>query len=107
MTDAGALNRRTFLASIAASGGALTLGFDLGHAFTQPANAAAEITAWIVIAPDDEVTIRIAKSEMGQGVMTGLAMLVAEELACDWAKVRAEFAAPHDNLARDRVWGDM
>ena len=61
MTDAGALNRRTFLARIAASGGALTLGFDLGHAATKPANAA-EITAWIVIAPDDAVTIRIAKS---------------------------------------------
>jgi isoquinoline 1-oxidoreductase subunit beta len=107
MTDAGALNRRTFLARIAASGGALTLGFDLGHAATKPANAAAEITAWIVIAPDDEVTIRIAKSEMGQGVLTGLAMLVAEELECDWNKVRAELATPHDNLARDRVFGDM
>jgi len=104
MTDAGALNRRTFLASIAASGGALTLGFDLGSA---RANAATEITAWIVIAPDDQVTIRIAKSEMGQGVFTGLAMLVAEELACDWSKVRAELVAPHDNLARGRVYGDM
>ena len=100
MTDAGALNRRTFLASIAASGGALTLGFDLGSA---RANAATEITAWIVIAPDDEVTIRVAKSEMGQGVFTGLAMLVAEELACDWSKVRAELVAPHDNLDRKSV----
>ena len=104
MTDAGAPNRRTFLASIAASGGALMLGFDLEHA---RAAAATEITAWIVIAPDDQVTIRIAKSEMGQGVFTGLAMLVAEELECDWNRVRAEFATPHDNLARDRVYGDM
>jgi isoquinoline 1-oxidoreductase beta subunit len=104
MTDAGALNRRTFLASIAASGGALTLGFDLERGSAQ---TAAEITAWIMIAPDDQVTIRIAKSEMGQGVFTGLAMLVAEELACDWSKVRAELVAPHDNLARGRVYGDM
>src|SRR5262245_11685568 len=104
MTDAGAPNRRTFLASIAASGGALMLGFDLEHA---RAAAATEITAWIVIAPDDQVTIRIAKSEMGQGVFTGLAMLVAEELECDWNRVRAELATPHDNLARDRVYGDM
>jgi len=107
MTDAGALNRRTFLASIAASGGALTLGFDLERGSAQATSAASEITAWIVIAPDDQVTIRIAKSEMGQGVFTGLAMLVAEELACDWSKVRAELVAPHDNLARGRVYGDM
>jgi isoquinoline 1-oxidoreductase beta subunit len=106
MTDAGAPNRRNFLASIAASGGALMLGFDLGHSSAQAA-AATEITAWIVIAPDDQVTIRIAKSEMGQGVYTGLAMLVAEELECDWSKVRAEPATPHDNLARERVFGDM
>jgi isoquinoline 1-oxidoreductase subunit beta len=104
MTDAGALNRRTFLASIAASGGALMLGFDLHHSSAQ---TAAEITAWIVVAADDEVAIRIAKSEMGQGVLTGLAMLVAEELACDWSNVRAELVAAHDNLARDRVFGDM
>src|SRR3954464_3444408 len=106
MTDAGAPNRRNFLASIDASGGALMLVFDLGHNSSQAA-AATEITAWIVIAPDDQVTIRIAKSEMGQGVFTGLAMLVAEELECDWNNVRAEFATPHDNLARARVFGDM
>src|SRR5215475_3062666 len=108
MTD-GAVNRRCFLRSVAAASGSLALGFDIPFAAPAHAGTAAapEITAWIVIAPDDAVTIGIAKSEMGQGVMTGLAMLVAEELACDWAKVRAEFAAPHDNLARDRVWGDM
>src|SRR5262245_20780760 len=106
MTGAGDLNRRTFLASIAASGGALMLGFDLGQGSAHAA-ASTEITAWIVIAPDDQVTIKIAKSEMGQGVFTGLAMLIAEELECDWNRVRAEFATPHDNLARDRVYGDM
>ena len=103
------VNRRTFLASVAATGGALALGFAIPFG-PQPAQAAAsatEITAWIVIRPDDTVTIRIAKSEMGQGSFTGLAMLVAEELECDWGKVRAEFAPPHDNLARNRVWGDM
>jgi len=106
MTD-GAVNRRCFLRSVAAASGSLALGFDIPFGTSAGAGAAPEITAWIVIAPDDAVTIRIAKSEMGQGVMTGLAMLVAEELECDWTKVRAEFAAPHDNLARDRVWGDM
>ena len=60
-----------------------------------------------MIHPDDTVIIRIAKSEMGQGSFTALAMLVAEELECDWSKVQAEFALPHENLARNRVWGDM
>jgi isoquinoline 1-oxidoreductase beta subunit len=108
MTD-GAVNRRCFLRSVAATSGSLALGFDIP--FNAPArastSAAPEITAWIVIGPDDTVTIRVAKSEMGQGVLTAHAMLVAEELECDWSKVRTEFPAPHENLARGRVWGDM
>jgi len=103
MTGAGAVNRRTLLKSVAATGGALVLGFEIPSA----AAAEPELTAWVVIGPDDTTTIRIAKSEMGQGALTGLAMLVAEELACDWGKVRAEFAPPHESLARGRVWGDM
>ena len=51
--------------------------------------------------------IRVAHAEMGQGAQTGLAMLVAEELECDWAKVRTEFVSPRENLRRHQVWGDM
>ena len=51
--------------------------------------------------------IRIARSEMGQGSLTGLAQLVAEELECDWSKVTTEYPTPGQNLARKRVWGDM
>jgi len=58
-----------------------------------------------VIKPDDGVVIRIARSEMGQGSMTGLAQLVAEELECDWSKVSTEFPTPGQNLARNLVWG--
>ncbi|HEY0568359.1 MAG TPA: molybdopterin cofactor-binding domain-containing protein, partial [Xanthobacteraceae bacterium] len=108
--DSLKLSRRSFLASISIAGGGVALGFDIPFA---PVSAAAatdrppEITAWIVIQPDDAVIIRVARSEMGQGSSTALPMLVAEELACDWAKVRHEFAAPHENLQRRRVWGDM
>jgi isoquinoline 1-oxidoreductase subunit beta len=66
-----------------------------------------EITAWVVVQPDDTVVIRIARSEMGQGTLTGLAQLVAEELECDWAKVRTEYPTPGQNLARKRVWGNF
>jgi isoquinoline 1-oxidoreductase beta subunit len=103
------IDRRSLVASVAALGGALTLGFRLPHG-PQPADAeeaGAEINAWIVIAPDDSVTIRVAKAEMGQGVLTALPMLVAEELECAWSKVRAEFVAPEENARRQRVWGDM
>src|SRR5438552_5070731 len=99
------MNRRSFIASIAATGGALALGFSIP--FRARAEESPEINAWVVIEPDDTVRIRIARSEMGQGSATGLAMLVAEELACDWSKVRPEFVGPHQNLARNRVWGDM
>ncbi len=103
------LDRRSFLASIAAIGGSLVLGFEIPfdtratHASVGPR----EITAWIVIEPDETVIIRVAKSEMGQGSFTALPMLVAEELECDWSKVRAEFAPPHENRKRNRVWGNM
>jgi isoquinoline 1-oxidoreductase subunit beta len=105
MKEVPRLNRRSFLASVGMVGSALALGFDVpfGHA----TETAQEITAWIVIQPDDTVIVRIAKSEMGQGSFTALSMLLAEELECDWSKVKADFAPPHENLARNRVWGDM
>src|SRR5262245_31515236 len=109
VSQASHLDRRSFLASIAAVGGALVLGFEipLGARAVDAATSAREITAWIVIEPDETVIIRVAKSEMGQGSFTALPMLVAEELECDWSRVKAEFAPPHENRKRDRVWGNM
>jgi len=106
MTTGPRLTRRSFLAGISAVGGGLTLALAIPFA---PACAAAdgpEVTAWLVIGPDNSVVIRIARAEMGQGVQTGLAMLVAEELECDWANVRTEFISAAENLRRNRVWGD-
>jgi isoquinoline 1-oxidoreductase beta subunit len=103
------VDRRSFIASSAAVGGAMVLGFRISFD-AEPAAAsgeAPEINAWIVIRPDETVVIRIARSEMGQGVFTALAMLVAEELECDWTKVAPEFASPSENFRRHRVWGDM
>ena len=69
--------------------------------------AGAEVNAWVVVKPDDTCVIRIARSEMGQGTLTGLAQLVAEELECDWKKVATDSITPGQNLARKRVWGEM
>ena len=106
MTRTLSPSRRQFVIGAAASGAGLSLGFSLcggnGDAFA--ATETREVNAWVVIEPDDTVVIRIARSEMGQGTLTGLAQLVAEELECDWSKVTTEYPTPGQNLARDRVW---
>ncbi|MEE8631398.1 MULTISPECIES: xanthine dehydrogenase family protein molybdopterin-binding subunit [Methylobacterium] len=109
MTDTAfpALSRRFFLAGSAAAAGGLALGFDLPGAAAAPDAATPEINAWVVVRPDETVVIRIARSEMGQGTLTGLAQLVAEELGCDWARVTTEYPTPGQNLARNRAWGDF
>jgi isoquinoline 1-oxidoreductase beta subunit len=73
---------------------------------TSAQHGSPEVNAWVVIRPDDTVVIRIARSEMGQGSLTGLAQLVAEELECDWSKVTTEYPTPGQNVARKRIWGD-
>jgi isoquinoline 1-oxidoreductase beta subunit len=83
------MNRRGFLQSAA---GGLLLGFELGRgAKTARAAADSRLNAWIHIGSDDGVTLFIHKAEMGQGTVTSLSMLLAEELECDWKKIRTEF----------------
>ena len=107
MTSGVALSRRSFLASVGVAGGGLALGLAIPFEPVSAADELPEITAWLRIGPDNSVVIRVARAEMGQGVHTGLAMLVAEELECDWSKVRTEYVSPEDNLRRGRIWGDM
>lgn len=113
MADTSLLSRRGFIVGTGATG--LTIGIlascspsatepdapDYSHL---PPND--EVNAWVHIDHDDTVTVRIARSEMGQGTLTGLAQLVAEDLDCDWDKVTTEYPTPGENLARERVWGD-
>jgi isoquinoline 1-oxidoreductase subunit beta len=103
------LNRRAFVIGTAAAGAGLALGFNLpfGPTVARAADGSPEVNAWVVIRPDDTVVIRIARSEMGQGSLTGLAQLVAEELECDWSKVTTEYPTPGQSAARGRPWGDF
>src|SRR3984957_8297852 len=109
------LNRRDFLASTAAVGGAMVLGFYLPATSAQAAAIQGqpwyhdamvpEINAWLTIAPDDTVTIRVAQTEMGTCVFTSCPMMVAEELQCDWSKVKAEYASPQrDVVEKAPTW---
>lgn len=97
--------RRRFIATSSAAAGGLMLGFHLPMAQSQ--STPGEVNAWVQILADETVIVRIARSEMGQGTLTGLAQLVAEELQCDWARVRTEYPTPGQNLARQRVWGNF
>jgi isoquinoline 1-oxidoreductase beta subunit len=117
-TSTSSLTRRRFIGTSGVVAGGLVVAFHVPFgekAFAQgamasPASAAPkvpEVNAWVVVKPDDTVVIRIARSEMGQGTLTGLAQLVAEELDCDWAKVTTEYPTPGQNLARNRVWGNF
>ncbi|MFO1414142.1 MAG: molybdopterin cofactor-binding domain-containing protein [Burkholderiales bacterium] len=103
-------SRRDFLLTTAAVGGGLAVGIGvpgLAGAASPMAPPDVEVGAWVVVRPDDTCVIRIVRSEMGQGTLTGLAQLVAEELECDWNKVGYEFPTPGESLARKRVWGEF
>jgi isoquinoline 1-oxidoreductase beta subunit len=114
-----ALTRRHFILTAATAVGGLAIGIgtvprlaEAANVVAQPWNddnayAANEIDAWIVIDPDDSILIRYQRSEMGQGSMTALPMMITEELQCDWSKVRIEYASPNRNIRENRVYGDM
>lgn len=112
MADGLTLSRRGFIVSASVTG--LSIGVLAACGETGGEQEAVvsgdpipEVNAWVHVGTDDVVTVRIARSEMGQGTLTGLAQLVAEELECDWTKVVTEYPTPGENLARERVWGDF
>ena len=116
---ASTLSRRHFiLTAVTATGGfvigvgampraagAATVGVAPGS--DENAYSPNDIDAWIAIDPDDSILIRYQRSEMGQGSMTALPMMIAEELQCDWSKVRIEYASPNRNLRENKVYGPM
>jgi isoquinoline 1-oxidoreductase subunit beta len=109
MNHIAQVDRRAFVLGMAAVGGGAAFGFDLpfGPELAHAGEGGLEINAWVVIRPDDTVVVRVARSEMGQGTLTGLAQLVAEELECDWSKVTWEYPTPGQSVARKRPWGDF
>jgi len=103
------MNRRSFIISSAAITGGLALGLDIpfGRNLVRAADGSPEVTVWVVIRPDNTTVVRVVRAEMGQGTITGLAQLVAEELDADWSKVVVEYPTPGESVARKRVWGDF
>jgi isoquinoline 1-oxidoreductase beta subunit len=101
------LSRRAFVLSSAAAGTGLALGFHFPAGAQSAGADTPEVNAWVVVQTDETCIIRVARAEMGQGTHTGLAQLVAEELDCDWSRVKVQMVSPSQNLARKRVWRDM
>src|SRR5262249_16335703 len=103
------VSRRQFVVGSSLAAGGLAIGVPQA-AFAQKAAAAvdaAEVGIWVAIKPNDTTLLRVVRSEMGQGTLTGLAQLIAEELECDWKKVTTETLTPGTNLANKRQWGEM
>ena len=109
-------SRRHFIVGSRAIATGLVIGFDFAlmssaHAAMGTGTTAMaplstpEIGVWVVVKPNDDVVVRIVRSEMGQGTITGLAQMVAEELQCDWKKVSYDYPSPGENLKRNKVWG--
>src|SRR5205814_5310564 len=110
MTAMPKFTRRSFLVCSAALGGGLALGLRLppfGPEVVRAADGSPEITVWVAIRPDNTTLIRAVRAEMGQGTITGLGQLIAEELDCDWSKVEIEYPTPGQSVARKRAWGDF
>src|SRR5438445_8685275 len=103
------MNRRTFIIGSAAVGGGLALGLRLpfGPDVARAQDGSPEVGVWVALVPVGTVNVRVVRSEMGQGTITGLAQLVAEELECDWSKVRIEYPTPGESVKRKRAWGDF
>ena len=112
------LNRRRFLFAAATAAGGFAIGFGALPRWAEAATVAAqpwdenassphEIDAWIAIDPDDSILIRYQRAEMGQGSMTAVPMMLNEELAADWSKVRIEFASANRNLREKKIYGNM
>ena len=110
------VTRRQFVVSSASAAGGLVISV----AFAGLADAASigaqawgadiapnEINAFLAINPDGSILIRSPHNEMGQGAITALPMIVAEELECDWSKVKVEYASSARNLRDHNVYGDM
>lgn len=106
------LSRRSFIHSIATASGGMLLGFHLPlfantSAIQNERWLGSELNAWLLIDVDNSITIRVAQSEMGQGVMTALPMIVADELEVDWSLVKVEYADVKEHFQRNKVYQSM
>ena len=112
------LSRRSFITTTLTAAGGFALGVGIGDSAEaatlsvrpwgdEAARYPGEINAWVVINPDDSVIIRYGRAEMGQGSFTALPQILTEELECDWAFVKPEYASANRNHRDNKVYGSL
>jgi len=112
------LSRRSFITTTLTAAGGFALGIGIGESAEaaslsvrpwgdEAARYPGEINAWVVINPDDSVIIRYGRAEMGQGSFTALPQILTEELECDWAHVKPEYASANRNFRDNKVYGSL
>lgn len=106
------MSRRAFVKSSTGLAGGLVLAFHIPavsqeRPYGPVRDTGGEINAWLRIDADDTITIRVARAEMGQGILSSLPMIIAEELEADWRNVRVEYADANRNLREGGVYEDM
>ena len=115
MTKHEKLSRRDFVISAVTATGGLLVGLTVPGTAAEFASQTwasdnadpREVNAWVVIQPDETVILRCPMAEMGQGTGSGLPMLLAEELECDWSKVKVEFSSVNRNIRENSIYGDQ
>ncbi len=116
MTNRLAMNRRSFVTTVAVLGGGMAISVRSAIAadelspkpwLTALTLDASEVNAWVMIQPDNTVVFRFHRAEMGQGAVTSMPLILCEELECDWSKVKVEFAEAHRNVTQNRIYGEM
>ena len=100
-------SRRRFILTSATVGGGFALGLHLPGKAQMAADGGSDINIWVQISPDDLVTIKYARCEMGQGSMTSAPQLVADELDANWEQVNIEYVDVNEHIRMDRAWGAM
>ena len=116
MTTHLQMERRRFMLTTAVVGGGLAIGVGLPTAkaaaatidskpWLPPTEGGVEVGSWVIIAPDNTITVRITQAEMGQQVFTSNAMMLCEELECDWSKVGVMYFDANRHLRENKVYG--
>src|SRR5258707_12720606 len=104
---AGGMHLSLYLPDALAAESAVAGNIVNARPWLPPAEGGVEVNPWIIIGPDDRVLIRVNQSDLGQGVLTSNAMMICEELECDWSKVQSVYAEPNRHIREHNLYDHL